>query len=100
MADLHHTTESGKGFLIDFLASEQLRVIEEIAEEPPQLPQGLGGAVHPEITLPASSRGSTMDRRKNFNGTSLLNFDGFAPASQWVELSSPSSIKNIGSEVA
>ena len=34
------------------------------------------------------------------NGTSLLNFDGFAPASHWAELSSACSLKNGGSEVA
>jgi hypothetical protein len=34
------------------------------------------------------------------NGTSLLNFDGFAPAGQWSELSSASCLKNNGSEVA
>jgi hypothetical protein len=33
------------------------------------------------------------------NGTSLLNLDGFAPASQWEELSSGSS-KSASSEVA
>jgi hypothetical protein len=33
------------------------------------------------------------------NGISLLNFDGFAPASQWEELSS-SSTRNSGSQVA
>ena len=34
------------------------------------------------------------------NGTSLLNFDGFAPASQWEDLSSASLLKGTGSEVA
>jgi hypothetical protein len=38
--------------------------------------------------------------RATVNGTSLLNFDGFAPASQWAELSASSSLKNAGSEVA
>jgi hypothetical protein len=33
------------------------------------------------------------------NGTSLLNFDGFAPASQWSELSPASRLENSGSEV-
>jgi hypothetical protein len=32
------------------------------------------------------------------NGTSLLNFDGFAPASQWAELSPACSTKGTGSE--
>jgi hypothetical protein len=34
------------------------------------------------------------------NGTALLNLDGFAPASQWEELSSGSSTKASGLEVA
>ena len=34
------------------------------------------------------------------NGTSLLNLDGFAPTSQWEELSSASPAKAAGSEVA
>jgi hypothetical protein len=35
------------------------------------------------------------------HGTSLLRFDGFAPASQWPDLcSAPSATKNSGSEVA
>ena len=34
------------------------------------------------------------------NGTSLLNLDGFAPASQWEELSSASPASAAGSEVA
>jgi hypothetical protein len=34
------------------------------------------------------------------NGTSLLNLDGFAPASQWEELSSGTRAEDSGSEVA
>jgi hypothetical protein len=34
------------------------------------------------------------------NGTSLLNFDGFAPASQWIELSTAAVAPRTGSEVA
>jgi len=34
------------------------------------------------------------------NGTSLLNFDGFAPASQWEELSFASSPNKASPEVA
>jgi len=34
------------------------------------------------------------------NGTSLLNFDGFAPASQWTELSATSSVSAQGPEAA
>ena len=45
-------------------------------------------------------RGVVKISHTTVNGTSLLNFDGFAPASQWAELSSASSMKNTGSEVA
>jgi hypothetical protein len=45
-------------------------------------------------------RGVVKISHTTVNGTSLLNFDGFAPASQWEELSSSSSPKNSGSEVA
>jgi hypothetical protein len=34
------------------------------------------------------------------NGTSLLNLDGFAPASRWEELSSPAGRNSRGAEVA
>ena len=34
------------------------------------------------------------------NGTSLLNLDGFAPASRWEELSSPARPDSRGAEVA
>jgi hypothetical protein len=34
------------------------------------------------------------------NGTSLLNFDGFAPASQWEELSTVSTTTDAGPEAA
>ena len=45
-------------------------------------------------------RGVVKISHTTVNGTSLLNFDGFAPASQWAELSSASCLKNTGSEVA
>jgi hypothetical protein len=46
-------------------------------------------------------RGVVKISHTTVNGTSLLNFDGFAPASQWEELSRSSvSVKNSGSEVA
>ena len=45
-------------------------------------------------------RGVVKISHTTVNGTSLLNFDGFAPASQWPELSSSSALKNTGSEVA
>ena len=45
-------------------------------------------------------RGVVKISHTTVNGTSLLNFDGFAPASQWAELSSASSMKSTGSEVA
>jgi hypothetical protein len=46
-------------------------------------------------------RGVVKISHTTINGTSLLNFDGFAPASQWEELScSSASVKTSGSEVA
>jgi hypothetical protein len=47
-------------------------------------------------------RGVVKISHTTVNGTALLNFDGFAPASHWEELSSCSSVsaKNSGSEVA
>ena len=45
-------------------------------------------------------RGVVKISHTTVNGTSLLNFDGFAPASQWAELASSSSIKSTGTEVA
>lgn len=45
-------------------------------------------------------RGVVKISHTTINGTSLLNFDGFAPASQWAGLSSASSSKSTGSEVA
>jgi hypothetical protein len=45
-------------------------------------------------------RGVVKISHTTVNGISLLNFDGFAPASQWAELSSACSSNNTGSEVA
>jgi hypothetical protein len=46
-------------------------------------------------------RGIVKVSHTTLNGRSLLNLDGFAPASQWEELSTPSSVgKPRGSEVA
>ena len=46
-------------------------------------------------------RGVVKINRAVVNGTSLLNFDGFAPASQWEELSVNASAGSSGrSEVA
>ena len=47
MADLHHAAQSGESFLVDFIASEQVGVVEKIAQEPTELPQGFRRAVHP-----------------------------------------------------
>src|ERR1039457_4993777 len=38
MADLHHAAESGQSLLIDLFVGQQFRVIEEIPQEPAQLP--------------------------------------------------------------
>jgi hypothetical protein len=71
-------------FLRDFLYDPDLLSTEEVDEK--ALP-GLRGVVKISHTT--------------VNGTSLLNFDGFAPASQWEELSCSSvSVKNSSSEVA
>jgi hypothetical protein len=46
VADLHYAAESGKSPLVDFLASKQLWVVEEITEKPAQLPECFGRAVN------------------------------------------------------
>ena len=71
-------------FLRDFLYDPELLSTEEVDEK---ALSGLRGVVKVSHTT--------------INGTSLLNFDGFAPASHWEELSCSSvSVKNPGSEVA
>jgi hypothetical protein len=45
-------------------------------------------------------RGVVKISHTTLNGRSLLNLDGFAPASQWEELSSASASKASNSEVA
>jgi hypothetical protein len=70
-------------FLRDFLYDPDLFGREEVDEK------ALSGL-----------RGVVKISHTTVNGTSLLNFDGFAPASQWAELSSTSSLKNGESEVA
>ena len=62
-------------------------------------PESLGREEIDEKAL-TGLRGVVKISHTTVNGTSLLNFDGFAPASQWAELSSSSSFKNTGSEVA
>ena len=63
-------------FLRDFLYDPDLLGREEIDE------RALSGL-----------RGVVKISYSTINGTSLLNFDGFAPASQWSELSSASSLR-------
>jgi hypothetical protein len=70
-------------FLRDFLYDPELLGREEVDE---RALSGLRGVVKISHTI--------------VNGTSLLNFDGFAPASQWADLFSASCMKNTGSEVA
>lgn len=70
-------------FLRDFLYDPDLLGREEIDE------MALSGL-----------RGVVKISHNTVNGTSLLNFDGFAPASQWEELSATTTSKNAGSEVA
>ena len=70
-------------FLRDFLYDPELLAHEQVDEK--ALP-GLRGVVKISHTV--------------INGISLINLDGFAPASQWTELSSASCLKNTGSDVA
>src|ERR1700758_2366833 len=68
-------------FLRDFLYDPDLLGREEVDEK------ALSGL-----------RGVVKISHSTINGTSLLNFDGFAPASQWAELSPACSSKGTGSE--
>src|ERR1700746_2957113 len=70
------------GFLRDFVYDPELLGREEVDEK------ALAGL-----------RGVVKISHTTVNGTSLLNFDGFAPASQWSELSPASRLENSGSEV-
>ena len=70
-------------FLRDFLYDPDLLGREEVDEK------ALAGL-----------RGVVKISHTTVNGTSLLNFDGFAPASQWEELSFASSPNKASPEVA
>jgi hypothetical protein len=70
-------------FLRDFLYDPELLGREEVDEK------ALSGL-----------RGVVKISHTTVNGASLLNFDGFAPASQWSELYSAFSPQKSGSEVA
>jgi hypothetical protein len=70
-------------FLRDFLYDPELLSREELDEK---VLSGLRGVVKISHTT--------------VHGSSLLNFDGFAPASQWPALSSPATPGNAASEVA
>jgi hypothetical protein len=70
-------------FLRDFLYDPELLGREEVDEK------ALSGL-----------RGVVKISHSTVNGTSLLNFDGFAPASQWEELSASPSLKSGSREVA
>ena len=54
MADLHDAAESGKRLLVDLFASEHVRIVEEIAEEPAELPKSFSGAINPPRNHPPS----------------------------------------------
>jgi hypothetical protein len=69
-------------FLRDFLYDPELLGREEVDEK---ALSGLRGVVKISHCI--------------VNGSSMLNFDGFAPASQWSDLSSASSLKRTGSGV-
>ena len=62
-------------------------------------PESLGREEVDEKAL-AGLRGVVKISHTTVNGTSLLNFDGFAPASQWEELSFASSPNKARPEVA
>ena len=62
-------------------------------------PESLGREEVDEKAL-AGLRGVVKISHTTVNGTSLLNFDGFAPASQWEELSFASSPNKASPEVA
>ena len=70
-------------FLRDFLYDPELLSQEEVDEK------ALSGL-----------RGVVKISHTTVHGTSLLNFDGFAPASQWPALSSAATPGNAASEVA
>jgi hypothetical protein len=70
-------------FLRDFLYDTELLGREEVDEK------ALSGL-----------RGVVKISHATVNGTSLLNLDGFAPASQWEDLSSSMTPKASNSEVA
>ena len=70
-------------FLRDFTYDPELLGRDEVDEK--AMP-GLSGVVKISHTV--------------VNGTTLINFDGFAPASQWVEFSGPSVRVIITNEVA
>ena len=62
-------------------------------------PESLGREEIDEKAL-SGLRGVVKISHTTVNGTSLLNFDGFAPASQWEELSCSSSYGKASPEVA
>ena len=62
-------------------------------------PESLGREEVDEKAL-AGLRGVVKISHTTVNGTSLLNFDGFAPASHWEELSFASSPNKANPEVA
>jgi hypothetical protein len=62
-------------------------------------PESLGREEVDEKAL-AGLRGVVKISHTTINGTSLLNFDGFAPASQWEDLSFASSPRKASPEVA
>jgi len=62
-------------------------------------PESLGREEVDEKAL-AGLRGVVNISHSTVSGTSLLNFDGFAPASQWEELSFASSPKKASPKVA
>jgi hypothetical protein len=62
MADLHDPAETGQSFLIDFLASEEVRIVEEVAQKPSKLPKSFSSAIHTSGDGPAGKHGGFQDR--------------------------------------
>jgi hypothetical protein len=59
-----------RDFLIDFLASEQVRIVEEVAQEPAQLPQCFGRAVN-------ATRDHTSSKRFRFENAEAKDVERF-----------------------
>jgi hypothetical protein len=65
VADLDDAAESGQSLLVDLFVGQKFRVIEEIPQEPAQLPHRLLRAVETtDDGLPGQCLGSRMESRR------------------------------------